>query len=150
MGLLSWISNFLRATTPNYHGTFAVFRVFMLICGVNFFDDDFMVGPVNVIRFMGPLLSGVFSVVACFIHMFRYLDDVDTIILSLAALFSALEVLIKIGGMAYKRKMGAALMNTILNDRSYNEGAVEIAAFLKYHTLARCDDLVLRHHIPRS
>lgn len=137
MDILSWVSGFLQATTPNYNETFAVFRVFMLICGVNFFDDDFMVGSVNMIRFLGPYLSGSFTVVACVIHMVRYLGDVDSTILSLAALFSALEVMIKIGGMALKRKMGASLMNTILNDCSYNEGAVERAAFLKYHTLAR-------------
>lgn len=137
MGLLLWISNFVRARTPNYGGTFAVFRVFMLICGVNFFDEDFMVGPVNMFRFLGPMLTGYYSLVACFIHLIRYLGDTDITILSLAALFSAFEVLIKVGGMALKRKLGARLMNTILEDRSYEDGEIERFTFLKYHTLAR-------------
>ncbi|EAT46338.1 AAEL002479-PA [Aedes aegypti] len=137
MGLLLWISNFVRARTPNYRGTFAVFRVFMLICGVNFFDEDFMVGPVNMFRFLGPMLTGYYSLVACFIHLIRYLGDTDITILSLDALFSAFEVLIKVGGMALKRKLGARLMKTILEDRSYEDGEIERFTFLKYHTLAR-------------
>nr|XP_029732158.1 odorant receptor 63a-like [Aedes albopictus] len=136
-GPLSWLSSFLQATTPNYQGTFAVFRVFMLICGVNFFDEDFMVGPVNQFRFLGPYLSGFYTVIACVLHLIRYLGDVDSTILSLAALFSAIEVMIKIGGMALKRKLGAKLINIILEDRSYEDGDLEWSVFLKYHTLAR-------------
>lgn len=136
-GPLTWLSSFLQATTPNYQGTFAVFRVFMLICGVNFFDEDFMVGPVNQFRFLGPYLSGFYTVIACVLHLIRYLGDVDSTILSLAALFSAIEVMIKIGGMALKRKLGAKLINIILEDRSYEDGDFEWSVFLKYHTLAR-------------
>ncbi|XP_055590977.1 uncharacterized protein LOC129743061 [Uranotaenia lowii] len=133
----SKIASFLRATTPDFRPTFTVFRVFMLICGVNFFDDDFMIGSFNMVRFLGPYLAGYGTVLACLIHLVRYYGDVDSTILSLSALFSALEVLIKIGGMAVRRRKGAELIDTILNDHSYLEGDIEKNAFLKYHTLAR-------------
>ncbi|XP_058832068.1 odorant receptor 94b-like [Topomyia yanbarensis] len=137
MGPISKISNILQATTPSYQETFDVFRMFMEICGLNFFDDNFAVGFINFTRFVVPPVSGLFSVVACIIHLIRYMGDVDSTILSLAAFFSACEVIVKICGMAYKRSKGLKLMSTVLDDRSYEDGPTEKAAFLKYHTLAR-------------
>ncbi|XP_058456409.1 odorant receptor 94b-like [Malaya genurostris] len=134
---MSFISNLLRATAPSYRETFDVFRLFMDICGLNIFDDNFAKGLVNLIRFVVPPLSGLYTIIAIVIHMIRYLGDVDTTILSLAALFSALEVLIKVGGMTFKRLKAVALMSVVLSDRSYDDGPTERAAFLRYHTLAR-------------
>lgn len=137
MGVISWMNKFISATTPKFDGTFAVYRVFMNICGLNFFDDNFMVGPVNCCRFLGPYLAGFYTVLACLIHMIRNLGDVDSTILSISTLFSAFEVLIKIGRMAVKRRKGIELMQIVLSDRSYTEGSFEWDVFLKYNSLAR-------------
>ncbi|XP_053685984.1 odorant receptor 63a-like [Sabethes cyaneus] len=137
MGLVSKISNIISAKTPNFHGTYAVFHIFMVICGLEFFDDDFMVGVFNSVRFLGPLGSILVAIWTCEIHMRRYIDDVDSTILSLSALISAGEILLKIMGMALKRKKGAQLIAKALNDRSYDDGPMERASFLKYHTMCR-------------
>ncbi|XP_039447656.1 odorant receptor 63a-like [Culex pipiens pallens] len=137
MGVCSAISSFFTTTAPNYHGTYAVYRVFMFISGVNFFDDDFMVGPLNMARFLGPAIAAILGTMSCMIHLHRYLDEVDQVILSLAAFFSGTELLIKMCGMALKRNKGAELLAVILNDRSYDEGPVERAIFVNYHGLAR-------------
>ncbi|XP_055530896.1 odorant receptor 63a-like [Wyeomyia smithii] len=73
----------------------------------------------------------------CSIHIIRYKDDTDSLILSLSALISGTEVVLKIAGMVLNRTKGARLIATALNDKSYDDGPMERFVFLKYHKMCR-------------
>ncbi|XP_055527811.1 odorant receptor 63a-like [Wyeomyia smithii] len=131
------IRNIVSAKTPNFHRTYAVFHIFMVICGLDFFDDDFMVGTFNTLRFLGPLGSIAIAYYMCIAHIIRYIDDTDSLILSLAAFISGTELVLKITGMVLNRAKGARLIATALNDKSYEDGPMERFIFLKYHKMCR-------------
>uniref|UniRef100_A0A182S605 Odorant receptor n=1 Tax=Anopheles maculatus TaxID=74869 RepID=A0A182S605_9DIPT len=121
----------------NYNRIYEVFHWFLKITLLRIFDDDFLVTPITTALFQFYFLEITISLGTIVMHAVRYRSDLDTVILSVSAFVSALEVLLKLSGMVYRRKEIKQMISTVLNDRSYQNGPLEDAICGKYMRLAR-------------
>nr|XP_040238965.2 odorant receptor 46a-like [Anopheles coluzzii] len=121
----------------SYNRIYEVFHWFLKISLLRIFDDDFLVAPVPTTLFQFHETELVISLCIILLHAYSYRNDLDTIILSVSAFVSAFELMLKINGMVYRRKQIAAMLRTVLSDRSSLNGPIEAAICGKYQRLAR-------------
>ncbi|XP_035907338.1 odorant receptor 49b-like [Anopheles stephensi] len=121
----------------SYSQIYKVFHWFLKLTLLRIFDDDFLVSPITTVLFQFFVSEIVISLVTIALHAVRYRTDLDTVILSVSAFVSALEVLLKLNGMVYRRKEIMQMIGTVLADRSYLRGPIERAICGKYMRLAR-------------
>uniref|UniRef100_A0A182Y081 Uncharacterized protein n=1 Tax=Anopheles stephensi TaxID=30069 RepID=A0A182Y081_ANOST len=121
----------------SYSQIYKVFHWFLKLTLLRIFDDDFLVSPITTVLFQFFVSEIVISLGTIAMHAVRYRTDLDTVILSVSAFVSALEVLLKLNGMVYRRKEIMQMIGTVLADRSYLRGPIERAICGKYMRLAR-------------
>uniref|UniRef100_A0A182NUD2 Uncharacterized protein n=1 Tax=Anopheles dirus TaxID=7168 RepID=A0A182NUD2_9DIPT len=110
---------------------------FLKIALLRIFDDDFLVAPIPKAIYYFIVSQMVTTLGLIVLHGYNYRDDTDTVILSVSAFFGALEVLLKLFGMVYRRKQLVQMIDTVLRDRSFQDGPHEAAICGKYMRLAR-------------
>uniref|UniRef100_A0A182QQD7 Odorant receptor n=1 Tax=Anopheles farauti TaxID=69004 RepID=A0A182QQD7_9DIPT len=138
---MEFFGKFQQNAELSYRQLYQRFNWFLKIALLRVFDDDFLVTPMSTVIFYFYATQISISLTAVILHVIRYRDDIDSVILSVSAFVSALELVLKLIGMVLRRKQIVQMINSVLNDRSDQAGPIEAAIYGKYLRLASMTSL---------